>query len=148
MKHALLIVAALSAAGCNQKQEPAAPAPNAVAEAPAPQVAKAPPPSLEGTWKVASLDGKAGSGLTLTFKDGSATMAAGCLRRGFTYKQDRNRLVVNSNPAGSSNCGSSPSADQEAAFAALGDVNTAVSGKQPSEVTLMGYGGTLSLERR
>ena len=148
MKHALLIAAAFLAAGCDQKQEPAAPAPNAVAEAPAPPVAKAPPPSLEGTWKVASIDGKAGTGLTLTFKDGSATMAAGCLRRGFTYKQDRNRLVVASNPAGSSNCGSSPSADQEAAFAAMGDVNTAVSGKQMGEVTLMGYGGTLSLERR
>ena len=147
MKHALLIAATLLAAGCNQKQENTAPAPNAVAEAPAAPV-KAPPPSLEGTWKVASVDGKPGPGLTLTFNEGSATMAAGCLRRGFTYKQDRNRLVVTSNPAGSSNCGSSPSADQEAAFAALGDANTAVSGKQPGEVTLMGYGGTLSLERR
>ena len=148
MKHALLIVAALSAAGCNQKQEPAAPAPNAVAEAPAPQVAKAPPPSLEGTWKVASLDGKAGSGLTLTFKDGSATMAAGCLRRGFTFKQDRNQVVFGSDPSASANCGSPPSAAQETAFAALADANTAIFDKDGKTVTLSGYGGTLTLERR
>jgi hypothetical protein len=148
MKHALLIAASLLLAACNQKEEPAAPAPNAVAETPAPPVAKAPPPALEGTWKVASIDGKPAPGLTLTFKDGRATIAAGCVRRGFTFTQDRNRLSVASNPAGSSNCGSAPSADQEAAFAALGDINTAVSGKEKGEVTLMGYGGTLSLERR
>ena len=148
MKRILPLFAILLAGACDQQDQAAAPAPNAVAEAPTPPAAKVPPPSLEGSWKVASLDGKAGPGLTLTLKNGSATMAAGCLRRGFSYQQDRNRVTFTSNPAGSSNCGSSPTADQEAAFAALGDANTAVAGKQQGEVTLMGYGGTLTLERR
>ena len=148
MKHALLTSAILLAAACNQRDQAAAPAPNAVAEAPTPPVAKAPVPSLAGAWRVASVDGNKGTGLTLTLKDGKATMAAGCLRRGFTYKQDRNQVAFASAPAGSSNCGQSPSAGQEAAFAALADANLAIFGKDGAEATLTGYGGTLSLERR
>ncbi len=147
MKNALLVFAVLLTA-CNQKEQAAAPAPDAVAEAPAPPVAKAPVPSLDGAWSVALVGGQSGTGLTLTLKNGSATMAAGCLRRGFTYKQDRNQVAFTSNPAGSSNCGSAPSADQEAAFAALGDANLAVFGKDEGEATLTGYGGALSLKRR
>ena len=55
-------------------------------------------------------------------------MSSGCLRRGFTFAQDRNKVTFTSNPAGSSNCGRSPSAAEEAAFAALGDANLAVFG--------------------
>jgi hypothetical protein len=148
MKNAPLIVAFVLVAACNQQDQAPAPAPNAVAEAPAPPPVKAPVPSIAGTWKVASVDGKEGTGLTLTLKDGKATMAAGCMRRGFTYKQDRNLVTFASAPAGSSNCGSSPTAAQEAAFAALTDVNTAVFGKDGATITMTGYGGTLSLERR
>ena len=146
MKHAVLLFAALLVAARNQ-QDQAAPAPNKVAEAP-PPVAKAPVPSLDGAWKVASAGNDSGTGLTLTLGKGKATMAAGCLRRGFTYKQDRNQVSFASDPAGSSNCGSSPTAGQEAAFAVLTDANLAVFGKDGREVTLTGYGGALTLERR
>ena len=146
MKHAVLLFAALLVAACNQ-QDQAAPAPNKVAEAP-PPVAKAPVPSLDGAWKVASASNDSGTGLTLTLGKGKATMAAGCLRRGFTYKQDRNQVSFASDPAGSSNCGSSPTAGQEAAFAVLTDANLAVFGKDGRDVTLTGYGGALTLERR
>jgi hypothetical protein len=142
MKHALLIVAVLLAA-CNQKEPAAPPTPNAVAEAPTPAVAKAPVPALDGAWKVAG-----GTGLTLTLGKGKASMAAGCLRRGFTFKQDRNQVVFGSDPSGSANCGSPPSAAQETAFAALADANTAIFGKDGKTVTLSGYGGILTLERR
>ena len=147
MKHAILLFASLLVAACNQ-QDQAAPAPNKVAETPTPPVAKAPVPSLEGAWKVASAGSDSGTGLTLTLGKGKATMAAGCLRRGFTYKQDRNQVSFASDPAGSSNCGSSPTAGQEAAFAVLTDANLAVFGKDGREVTLTGYGGALILERR
>jgi hypothetical protein len=144
MKQTLFIVAAaLLCAACNQKEEAAAPAPNAVAEAPKPPAPKAPVPSLEGSWNVAG-----GTGLTLTVGGGKATMAAGCLKRGFTFKQDRNQVVFGSNPSGSANCGSPPSAAQETAFAALADANTAIFGKDGKTVTLSGYGGIVSLERR
>ena len=147
MKHALLISALLLTA-CNQQDQAATPAPNAVADAPTPPVAKAPIPSIAGAWKVASVNGKKSTALTLTLKDGSASMAAGCTRRGFTYKQDRNQVAFASAPTGSSNCGSPPSADQETAFAALADANTAVFGKDGATLTMTGYGGTLALERR
>jgi len=130
-------------AACNQQDQAPAPAPDAVAEAPTPPPAKAPVPSLEGAWDVA------GAGMTLTLKNGKATMAAGCLRRGFTYKQNGNSVSFASDPSGSANCGGqSPSGAQETAFAALTDANLAVFGKDGGEATLTGLGGTLSLERR
>jgi len=142
MKH-LLVCTALLLAACNQQEEAPAPAPNAVADAPAPPVAKTPVPALEGSWKVAG-----GTGLTLTLGKGTASMAAGCMRRGFTFKQDRNQVVFDSAPARSANCGAPPSAAQEAAFAALDEANTAVFSKDGATVTMSGYGGTLTLERR
>ena len=74
-------------------------------------------------------------------------MSSGCLRRGFTFRQDRNQIAFTSSPAGSSNCGRSPSAAEETAFAALADANLAVFGKDDS-VTLSGLGGMLALKRR
>jgi hypothetical protein len=148
MKHALLISFILLVAACNRQEQAAAPAPNAVAEKPAAPIAKAPVPSIDGRWNVATVDGNQGVGLTLTLTDGKATMAAGCLRRGFTYKQDRNQVVFTSDPSGSANCGNPPSAAQETAFAALADANTAIFGKDGKTVTLSGYGGIVSLERR
>ena len=143
MKHASILFALLLAAACDQQEQAATPAPNAVAEAPTPPAAKAPVPSLEGAWDVGD------AGMTLTLKGGKATMAAGCLRHGFTYKQNGNSVSFASDPAGSSNCGGqSPSAAQETAFAALTDANLAVFGKDGGAATLTGLGGTLSLERR
>jgi hypothetical protein len=147
MTRTLPLIAILLAAACNQQDQSSTAAPNAVAEAPKPPAAKAPVPALAGTWNVASVDGKGGTALTLTVGGGTATMAAGCLRRGFTFKQDRNLVAFDSAPSGSANCGSPPSADQEAAFAALDDANTALFGKD-GKVTITGYGGTLSLEPR
>jgi len=148
MRRALPFVAVLLVAACDRQEQAATPAPDAVADAPTPPAAKAPVPSLEGAWTV----GPAGGGdasLTLTLKDGKATMAAGCVRRGFTYKQDGNSVAFASDPADSSNCGGqSPSARQEAASAALVDANLAVFGKDGGEATLTGLGGPLSLERR
>ena len=148
MKHALTVFAALLLAACNQQDQAAAPAANVVAEAPPPPVVKAPVSSLEGTWKVASAGSDSGTGLTLTIGKGKATMSAGCLRRGFTFKQDRNQVSFGSDPSGSANCGASPTAGQETAFASLADANTAIFGQDGKTVTLSGYGGLLTLERR
>ena len=130
-------------AACDQGDPPAAPAPSAAAPAPTPAKAKAPVPSLEGKWRVAEP-----AALDLVIAGGKATMSSGCLRRGFTFRQDRNQVTFTSSPAGSSNCGRSPSAAEETAFAALADANLALFGEDPSEVTLSGYGGTLALARR
>ena len=143
MMRSLPLLALLTVAACNQQEQAPAPAPNAVAEAPTPPAAKAPVPSLEGAWKVAGAD------MTLTLRDGKATMTAGCLRRGFTYKQAGNSVSFASDPSGSANCGGqSPSGAQETAFSALTDANLAVFGKDGAEATLTGLGGSLSLERR
>ena len=148
MRHTLPFVAILAVAACNQQDQAPTAAPNEVADAPAPPVAKAPIPKLKGAWNVARLGGEGDGPLTLTFRDGKATVAAGCLRRGFTFKQDRNLVVFDSDPSGSANCGAPPSAGQEATFAALDEANTAVFAKDGATVTLTGYGGTLTLERR
>lgn len=143
---ALFLFTLVLVAACNRQDQ--APAPNAVAEAPMPPVANAPVPSLEGAWKVTSVGNDRGTGLILTLGKGKATLSAGCLRRGFTYKQHRNQVAFASAPAGSRSCGSAPSAGQEAAFAALPDANLAVFGTDGRDVTLTGYGGSLTLERR
>ena len=128
-------------AACDRQESPAAPPASAEAPAPAP-AAKAVVPSLEGQWQL-----KAPATLVLTLRDDQATLASGCLRRGFTFTQDRNKVAFTSNPAGSSNCGRSPSAAEEAAFAALGDANLAVFGADGT-ATLSGIGGMIGLEPR
>ncbi len=125
-------------AACDRSEPPAAPAP--VEAAP---VAKAPVPSLDGQWRLITP-----AALDLTIGGGRATMSSGCLRRGFTVTQDRNKVLFASAPAGSSNCGGSPSAAEETAFSALADANLAVFGKDGATATLTGPGGMLTLERR
>lgn len=130
-------------AACDRQEAPAAPVPTtAVAPAPAPLV-KAAIPSLKGQWRVT-----APATLDLTVGEGQATLSSGCLRRGFTFRQDRSQVAFASAPAGSSNCGRSPSAAEESAFAALAEANLAMFAKDDREVTLSGYGGILKLERR
>ena len=141
MTHILPIVALLLVSGCGQPDQPAASAKETVT-APAAPAAKAAIPSLEGKWRVAQP-----AALDLTIGKGTATLSSGCLRRGFTFRQDRNQVTFASSPGGSSNCGRSPSAAEETAFAALADANLAMFTKD-GRVTLSGYGGMLSLERR
>ncbi len=137
------IIAILLMSACDRQEAPAAPAPSeAEAPAPAPLV-KAAVPSLKGQWRLTNP-----ATLDLTVGDGDATLSSGCLRRGFTFRQDRNQIVFTSAPAGSSNCGRSPSVAEETAFAALADANLAVFSKDGREVTLSGFGGLLTLERR
>ena len=133
-------------AGCNQ-QQPAAPPANDVAAAPA---AKPAVPSLNGNWRVTAIGGQpvAGAAMAAAIGDGSASMSAGCLRRGWTYTQERNLVAFIGSPGGSSNCGRSPTVEEETAFGALGDANLAIFAKDGREATLSGTGGTLTLERR
>ena len=135
----LLALALLAA--CDRQDPPAAPAPTAAAPAPTP-APKAAVPSLEGKWRLTTP-----AALDLAIDGGQATLSSGCLRRGFTFAQDRNKVTFTSNPAGSSNCGRSPSAAEEAAFAALGDANLAVFGADGT-ATLSGIGGMIGLEPR
>ena len=141
MTRTILPLALLFLAACDQPQAPPTPAPTPTT-APVP-VAKAVVPSLEGKWRVttpASLD--------LTIGKGFATLSSGCVRRGFTFRQDRNSVAFVSAPAGSSNCEKAPTAPEEAAFAALTDTNLAIFAKDGRTVTLSGLGGMLALERR
>jgi len=142
MIRTLPIIALLLMSACDRQDAPAAPAPTAPAPAPAP-VVKAAVPSLKGQWRVT-----APAALDLTVGDGKATLSSGCLRRGFTFRQDRNAVAFASSPAGSANCGGAPSGSQETAFSALADANLAVFSKDGREVTLSGLGGIIALERR
>ena len=134
----LLLVAA-----CGRQEAPAPTPANDVAATPAAPAKKAEVPSLAGTWRVAG-----GSGLSATFSGGKVVLSEGCLRRAWTYKQDRNTVSFASNPGGSSNCGQSPSAALENAFGPLSEANLAVFAKDGRTVSLSGLGGTLQLERR
>lgn len=144
---ALVLLALL--ASCNQ-QQPAAPPANDAAAAPAASAAKPAVPSLRGNWRVTAIGGQpvAGTAMTAAIGTSSASISAGCLRRGWTYTQDRNLVAFSGSPGGSSNCGRSPSAEEETAFGALGDANLAIFAKDGREATLSGTGGTLTLERR
>lgn len=143
-----LILLAL-VAGCNQ-QQPAAPPANDTASASAAPAAKPPVPSLKGNWRVTAIGGQpvTGTAMAAVIGNGSASISAGCLRRGWTYTQDRNLVAFTGAPGSSSNCGRSPSAEEETAFGALGDANLAIFAKDGREATLSGTGGTLTLERR
>ena len=140
MNPPLPLVAMLLLSACDSQEAPAPPAAKAPAAAPA---VKAAVPSLQGQWRVTTP-----AALDLTVGDGQATLSSGCLRRGFTFRQDRNQVAFAYAPAASNNCGRSPSAGEEAAFAALADANMAVFGKDGGDATLSGFGGTLALERR
>ena len=148
MTRILPLASFLLLAGCGQEQS-AAPSNDTAQAAPEP-AAKAPVPSLEGEWRVAAITGAptTGTAMTASLGSGRASISAGCLRRGWIYKQDRNLVAFTGAPGGSSNCGRSPSAEEETAFSAVGDANLAIFAKDGSEATLSGTGGTLTLERR
>ena len=150
MIRALPVALLLLAAAC-QKQPDEASTTNETANQAAEVTAPAKIPALEGSWKVVTVDGNPAVGrleMAASFSDGSATLATGCLKRAWTYTQDRNSVTFNSSPSGSANCGSSPSAEEEAAYAALERANIAVFAKEGNSTTLSGTGGVLTLERR
>lgn len=147
MIRSLALAASLTLAACQQQEAPP-PSNEATVQPPA---EKAEVPSLAGDWSVTKLDGKdvAGLGMSASFRSGQASLATGCIRRAWTYTQDRNIVSFTTNPGGSSNCGgSTPGADAETAYAALERANIAIFAREGKEASLSGTGGNLTLERR
>ena len=149
MHRTLTIAALLFAAACSQQNQPAASSneSNEVAEAPAEKAV----PKLEGQWAVAAIDGApigAASAMTASFAAGKAIISSGCLRRGWTYKQDRNVVSFANDPGSSANCGGGPSGEQESAYIALEKASIAIFNKDGAEASLSGAGGNLTLKRR
>ena len=146
----MTLAATLLACACSQQQagpDPANETAN-VAEAPA---AAAEVPALTGDWQLTEIDGKpvdAASAMMATFREDKLQVTSGCLRRAWTYTQKRNMVAFSADPGGSSNCGGPPSGVQEAAYATLDLATMAIFGKEGSEASLSGNGGTLKLERR
>ena len=150
MSRSLSALALLFLAACNSQQATPPEANEAASQAPQPS-APAAIPNLAGNWRVLNVDGNAavGSlGMTASFGSGSATLATGCLKRAFTYTQDRNKVSFATSPSGSANCGRAPGADEEAAYAALEGANIAIFAGEGKQATLSGTGGVLALERR
>ena len=148
MFRTLTVAALLLVTACGQ-QESSPPATNeAVA---APETPKA-VPLLEGQWQVTAIDGKpvaGASAMTASFGGGKASIAAGCLRRAWTYTQKGNIVSFATDAGGSANCGgSTPDASQEAAYAILGKAAMAIFAKDGKQASLSGTGGNLTLERR
>ncbi|WP_187107710.1 hypothetical protein [Sphingomonas xanthus] len=142
---------ALLLAGC--AAEPASGPTNDAAANDAAEAAAAPAevPALDGSWAVtASSVGPAAQslGMTAAFANGTATFSVGCLRRAWSYNQQRNSVAFTPSPGGSSNCGGTPSADAEFVFAQLGDMNIAVFANEGRQANLSGTSGTITLERR
>ena len=140
----------LMLAGCGQQDQSPAATNDASAAPSAPATQKS-VPSLAGQWVVATIDGRpvgAGSAMIASFEGNRATIAAGCLRRDWSYSQKLNVIEFKTEPGGSANCGGSPSAEQEAAYVALENSNMAIFGKDGSTASLSGTGGNLGLERR
>ena len=149
MPRLLPLALLLLASACQQPQE--RPIENETAAQAAEAPVPAAVPSLEGNWKVANVDGNPAVGdlgMTASFGSGSATLATGCLKRAFTYTQDRNKVSFAPSPSGSANCGRTPAGDEEAAYAALESSNIAIFSKEGQQATLSGTGGVLALERR
>ena len=148
MNRILTIAALILVAGCSEQDQ--APASNddvaSNVETPAAQQSV---PVLQGQWQVTALDGKPlAEAITASFEGGRASLAAGCLRRAWTYTQKRNVVEFSANPGGSANCGGGTSADQEAAFSALEQASIAIFNKDGQEASLSGTGGNLTLQRR
>lgn len=143
------IAALLLLAACGQQEASAPPQANNTAE---PASAPSEVPSLEGSWAVSRIGGvqdAAALGMTAAITKDGVTLSTGCLRRAWTYTQNRNVVAFTSSPGGSANCGgSSPSAGAEIAYTALTDANIAIFSKDGKEASLSGTGGTLTLERR
>ena len=149
MTRNLALAAFLFVAACGQQGEQPAPA-NDAAEAPAAEPAADSVPSLDGQWRVATIDGKPTSeGLTVSFASGKAGIASGCVRRGLTYTQKRNVVSFAEDASGSANCeGRGTSGEHESAYAALQGASITIFGKEGKEATLSGTGGNVALERR
>jgi hypothetical protein len=143
--------ALLRVAACGQQDDRPAAA-NEAADAPAAAPAAGSVPSLDGQWRVATIDGRpvgAGSAMTASFAGGKASIASGCVRRGLTYTQKRNVVSFAADPSGSANCeGRGTSAEHEAAYVALQGASIALFRNQGREADLSGNGGNLALERR
>ena len=87
-------------------------------------------------------------GLAAAIGGGKASLSTGCLRRSWTYTQKRNVVAFAADPAGSNNCGRTPSGDEEVAYAAIDAANMAIFANEGREASLSGTGGTLTLQRR
>ena len=150
MTRLLPIFAFLLIAACDKQDASVAPPANEAAAAPAAPSAPAEVPSLEGDWRVTMIEGRdvAGIGMTASIGGGKASISTGCLRRAWTYTQNRNVVAFTASPGASTNCGRSPSGDEETAYAAINDANMAIFGKDGKEASLSGTGGTLTLQRR
>jgi hypothetical protein len=147
MNRILPIVACLLVAACEKPESPAVAKSEKADAAPA---APAEIPLLEGNWRVTMIDGQdaASLGMTAAMVGGKASLSTGCLRRAWTYTQNRNLVAFTASPGESNNCGKSPSGTEEAAYAAINDANMAIFGKDGKEVSLSGTGGMLTLQRR
>ena len=150
MTRLLPIFAFLLIAACDKQDASVAPPANEAAAGPAVPSASAEVPSLEGDWRVTMIEGRdvAGIGMTASMGGGKASISTGCLRRAWTYTQNRNVVAFTASPGASTNCGRSPSGDEETAYAAINDANIAIFGKDGKEASLSGTGGTLTLQRR
>jgi hypothetical protein len=150
MTRCLSIAALLLVAACSKQDQSPAPSNEAAntAEAPADEATV---PTLEGSWRVAMIDGRPvaeASAMVATFAGGKLTVASGCVRRAWTYSQKRNVVSFADNPGGSDNCGSGTSSQQETAYAAFTKASMAIFNKDGSEANLSGTGGGLTLRRR
>ena len=151
MTRNLAFAALLLGAACGQ-QDSNPPATDIVSDESSAPAAAESVPSLEGQWRVVSVDGKlvsSASAMTVNFAGGKVSITSGCVRRGLTYTQKRNVVSFAADPGGSSNCeGRGTSAEHESAYAALQGASIAIFGKEGSEANLSGIGGNLALERR
>lgn len=149
MYRIFLFCALLFITGCGQQGKSGDSVSNEIATEPAAPAVPVAVPSIDGSWRVTLITGqRADGGLIATIRAGKANLSAGCLRRAWTYTQNRNLLKFIASPGQSTNCGRTPSGAEETAFGALGEANTAIFGKDGDDVTLSGPGGTLTLERR
>ena len=151
MTRNLALAVVLFVAACGQQGDNS-PAKNAMTKESAAPARPEEVPALDGQWRVVSIDGKPvgdGSAMTVEFGAGDAVIAAGCLRRAWTYTQSRNIVSFATNSAGSANCGGrAPNAEQESAYAALEQATMAIFSQKGDRANLSGTGGNLALERR
>ena len=151
MKRILPVVAFLLVAACGQHENNVTQQQsNNAASASTEPAAAAEVPSLEGNWRITQIEGKDATslGMTAALAGGKASISTGCLRRAWTYTQKRNVVTFTPSPAESSNCGRTPTGDEETAYAALSAANIAIFIKDGSEANLSGTGGNLTLQRR
>ena len=150
MTRLLPIAALLLVVACEKPESSAAPNSDNATATPAAPTATADIPSLEGNWRVTMIEGQdaVALGMTAAMAGGKASLSTGCLRRAWTYTQNRNVVAFIASPGASTNCGRSPSGDEETAYTAINDANIAIFGKDGKEASLSGTGGTLTLQRR